>query len=378
MHSHGGILLEQLKLQTLHMDLRPGDRMFFFTTSGWMMWNFLVSSLLVGVQPVLYDGSPAYPGPDALWRIAQDCGVSFFGASPAYVDMMAKAGVVPGATFDLSRLRAIMPAGSPVSAECTAWFYDNVKPDVWVATGSGGTDVCTGFVGGVPTQPVYAGEIQAPHLGVAAQAFNRDGEPVVDEVGELVITEPMPSMPVRLWGDPGDVRYRESYLADFPGVWRQGDFFRINKRGGCFVLGRSDATLNRHGVRIGTAEIYAVLASVDEVDDALIVNLDLPGGRFFMPLFVKLADGLRLDDRIEDKIRDRLRREYTPRHVPDRIVQVPDIPVTLTGKKMEVPVRKILRGVPADEAANRNAMANPASLDFYAGYAATQQDYPAR
>ncbi len=375
-HSHGGILLEQMKLQTLHMDLRAGDRMFFFTTSGWMMWNFLVSSLLIGVRPVLYDGSPAYPSLDVLWRIAQDCRVNFFGSSPSYVDMMAKAGIVPAAKFDLSELRAIMRAGSPVSAECTAWFYENVKSDVWVATGSGGTDVCTGFVGGVPTQPVYAGEIQAPHLGAAAYAFNRDGESVVDEVGELVITEPMPSMPVRLWGDTGDVRYRESYFADFPGVWRQGDFFRVNKRGGCFVLGRSDATLNRHGVRIGTAEVYAVLASVDEVVDALIVNLDLSGGRFFMPLFVRLADGLRLDDRIEDKIRDRLRHEYTPRHVPDRIVQVPEIPVTLTGKKMEVPVRKILRGVSAGQAANRNAMANPASLDFFASYAATQQDYP--
>ena len=375
-HSHGGILLEQMKLQTLHMDLRAGDRMFFFTTSGWMMWNFLVSSLLIGVCPVLYDGSPGYPSLDVLWRIAQDCGVNFFGSSPAYVELMSKAGIVPAAAFDLSELRAIMPAGSPVSPECTAWFYDNVKPDVWVATGSGGTDVCTGFVGGVPTLPVYAGEIQAPHLGVAAYAFNGDGESVVDEVGELVITEPMPSMPVRLWGDDSGARYRDSYFADFPGVWRQGDFFRVNKRGGCFVLGRSDAILNRHGVRIGTAEVYAVLTSIDEVADALIVNLDLPGGRFFMPLFVRLADGLRLDDRIEDKIRDRLRREYTPRHVPDRIVQVPEIPVTLTGKKLEVPVRRILLGMPADEAANRNAMANPGSLDFFAAYAATQQDYP--
>ena len=375
-HSHGGILLEQLKLQQFHMDLRAGDRMFFHTTSGWMMWNFLVSSLLLGVRPVLYDGSPGYPGPEVLWRIADEARVSFFGASPAYVDLMAKAGVVPGKQFELADLRAIMPAGSPVSAECTAWFYDNVKPDVWVATGSGGTDVCTGFVGGVPTLPVYAGEIQAPHLGVAAKAFNHRGESVIDEVGELVITEPMPSMPVRFWGDDTGARYRESYFADFPGVWRQGDFFRINRRGGCFVLGRSDATLNRHGVRIGTAEVYAVLASIDEIDDALIVNLDLPGGRFFMPLFVRLADGLRLDDRIRDKIRDRLRHEYTPRHVPDRIVQVPDIPLTLTGKKLEVPVRKILLGVPPDEAANRNAMANPGSLDFFAGYATKQQDYP--
>jgi acetoacetyl-CoA synthetase len=374
-HSHGGILLEQLKLLQFHMDLRAGDRMFFFTTTGWMMWNFLVSSLLVGARPVLYDGSPGHPAPDVLWRIAQEAGVSFFGASPAYVDLLVKAGVVPGKLFGLEGLRAIMPAGSPVSPECTAWFYENVKRDVWVCTGSGGSDVCTGFVGGVPTLPVYAGEIQAPHLGVAAKAFNGRGESVVDEVGELVITEPMPSMPVKFWGDPGDVRYRGSYFADFPGVWRQGDFFRVNARGGCFVLGRSDATLNRQGVRIGTAEVYAALSSIDEVDDALIVSLDLPGGRFFMPLFVKLVDGIRLDARIEDKIRDRLRREYTPRHVPDRIVQVPDIPVTLTGKKLEVPVRKILLGAPADEAANRNAIANPVSLDFFADYAATLDDY---
>jgi acetoacetyl-CoA synthetase len=375
-HGHGGILLEQLKLQQFHMDLRAGDRLFFYTTSGWMMWNFLVSSLLLGVCPVLYDGSPGYPGADVLWRVVQEAGVNFFGASPAYVDLVAKAGVVPGQQFDLPELRTIMPAGSPVSPETTAWFYENVKRDLWVATGSGGTDICSGFVGGVPTLPVYAGEIQAPHLGVAAKAFNARGESVIDEVGELVITEPMPSMPVRFWGDEGDVRYRESYFADFPGVWRQGDFFKINARGGCFVLGRSDATLNRHGVRIGTAEIYAVLASIDEIEDALIVNLDLPGGRFFMPLFVKLSDGLRLDDRISGEIRDRLRRDYTPRHVPDQIVQVPEIPVTLTGKKLEVPVRKILRGVPADEAANRNAMANPGSLDFFTHYAATQQDYP--
>jgi len=374
-HSHGGILIEQLKLQQLHMDLRPGDRLFFYTTSGWMMWNFLVSSLLVGVRPVLYDGSATWPGPDVLWQIAQDCEVCFFGASPSYVDLMARAGIVPAKTHDLSRLRAIMPAGSPVSAECTAWFYDNVKRDVWIATGSGGTDVCTGFVGGVPTLPVYAGEIQAPHLAVNAQAFNERGQSVTGQVGELVITEPMPSMPVRFWGDEDGLRYRESYFSEFPGVWRHGDFFKINARGGCFVLGRSDATLNRHGVRIGTAEVYAVLSSLEEVDDALIVNLDLPGGRFFMPLFVKLADGQKLDGRLEDKIRDRLRREYTPRHVPDRIVQVPDIPVTLTGKKMEVPVRKILRGAAADDAANRNAMANPGSLDFFAEYAETQQDY---
>jgi acetoacetyl-CoA synthetase len=375
MHSHGGILLEQLKLQCFHMDLRAGDRMFFFTTTGWMMWNFLVSSLLLGICPVLYDGSPASPEPDVLWQVAQDAGVSFFGASPSYVDIMIRMGIVPGEKFSLPSLRAIMLAGSPVSAACGAWFYRNVKQDLWLATGSGGTDVCSGFVGGVPILPVYAGEIQARNLGVAAQAVNERGEQIVNEVGEMVITEPMPSMPVGFWGDADGSRYRESYFADFPGIWRQGDFFKVNERGGCFVLGRSDATLNRHGVRIGTAEIYAVLAGIDEVEDALIVNLDLPGGGFFMPLFVTLAPGLEIDGEIRAKIRDRLRAEYTPRHVPDKIIQVHAIPATLTGKKMEVPVRKLLLGVPPEQAANVNAMANPGALEEFAAYARTQQDY---
>jgi acetoacetyl-CoA synthetase len=373
--SHGGILLEQLKLQHFHMDYRAGERAFFYTTSGWMMWNFLASMPLSGVCPVLYDGNPAYPAPDVLWKVAQDSRASFFGASPAYVEVMAKSGIVPRERFDLSHLRAVMPAGSPVSPECTAWFYRNVKQDLLVATGSGGTDCCTGFVGGVPTQPVYAGEIQGRSLGVAAYAFNEKGESVVDEVGELVLAEPMPSMPIYFWNDMDGSRYRESYFDVYPGVWRHGDFFRVNGRGGCFVLGRSDATLNRLGVRIGTAEIYRALAQLEEIEDALIVNLDLPNGKFFMPLFVKLSSGIRLDAELERKICDRLRREYTPRHVPDRVIQVPGIPVTLTRKKMEVPVRKILLGAPAEQAANRNAMANPDSLDFFVNYAKTQKDY---
>ena len=374
-HGHGGILLEQLKLQQFHMDLREGDRLFFFTTTGWMMWNFLVSSLLLGVVPVLYDGNPAHPKPEMLWELAQDARVAMFGASPSFVDLMIRQQIVPRESFDLSALRGIVLAGSPVSAGCGAWFYRNVKTDLWLATGSGGTDTCCGLVGGTPILPVYAGEIQAPHLGVAAQAFDERGESIVDEVGELVITQPMPSMPVCFWGDEDGSRYRESYFADFPGVWRQGDFFRINGRHGCFVLGRSDATLNRHGVRIGTAEIYAVLASVEEIEDALIVNLDLPGGGFFMPLFVTLAGGRRLDDALRAKIRDRLRTEYTPRHVPDKIIQVNEIPATLTGKKMEVPVRKILLGMDPQQAANVNAMANPGSLAEFAAYARSQHDY---
>jgi acetoacetyl-CoA synthetase len=374
-HSHGGILIEQLKLQALNMDLRPGDRLFFYTTSGWMMWNFLVSSLLLGVQPLLYDGHPAFPDPGVLWEMAQNAAVTMFGASPAYVGMLTKAGVVPAAKYDLSALASVMLAGSPVSAEVNAWFYRNVKADLWLHVGSGGTDVCCGFTGGAPVMPVYAGEHQARNLGVAAYAFNDRGEPVTGQVGEMVITQPMPSMPVRLWNDDDGELYRQTYFADFPGVWRQGDFFRVNERGGCFVLGRSDATLNRYGIRIGTAEIYAALESVPEVADALIVNLDLPGGGFFMPLFVTLAEEAVLDDALRGTIAGRLRSEYTARHVPDKIIAVPAIPATLTGKKMEVPVRKILMGARPDDAANRNAMANPQALDAFAEYARTQQDY---
>ena len=375
-HSHGGILIEQLKLQTLHMDLRPGDRMLFYTTTGWMMWNFLVSSLLLGVRPVLYDGSPAWPGPDALWRLAASAGVTFFGASPAFVAMQTQAGVVPRESFELPALRSVMLAGSPVSAECGAWFYRNVSADLWLCSGSGGTDICSGFCGGMVTLPVYAGEIQARHLGVAAYAYDAAGAVLTGEVGEMVITEPLPSMPVRLWNDPDGSVYRATYFADYPGVWRQGDFFRVNARGGCFVLGRSDATLNRHGVRIGTAEIYAALEAVPEVADALIVNLDLPGGGFFMPLFVRLFDGFSLDEALSARIAERLRTAYTPRHVPDKIIAVPSIPTTLTGKKMEVPVRKILLGTPVSLAANPDAMADPSSLDAFVSYARDQRDYP--
>ncbi|MFI7294835.1 acetoacetate--CoA ligase [Streptomyces sp. NPDC050121] len=375
-HGHGGILLEQLKLQTFHMDLREGDRPLFFTTTGWMMWNFLISSLLVGACPVLYDGNPAHPEPDVLWRIAQDARTTFFGASPAYVDLMSKSGIVPGERYDLSALRTVMPAGSPVSPQCTAWFYRNVKEDLWVTTGSGGTDCCTGFVGGVPTLPVYAGEMQARSLGVAAYAYDESGHEIVDGVGELVITEPMPSMPVTFWGPDGDERYRRSYFEDFPGVWRHGDFFKVNTRGGCFVLGRSDATLNRQGVRIGTAEIYRVVEALDQVSAALVVSLDLPDEKFFMPLFVALDEGVALDPGLEDAIRTRLRQEYSPRHVPDRIIQVPAVPTTLTGKKLEVPARRILLGTPVEQAADRSTVADPRALDALARYARTQRDYP--
>ena len=376
-HGHGGILLETQKNAIFHFDLHPGERLLFFTTTGWMLWNFLVSTLATGAVPVLYDGSPAYPAADALWKLAQDANATMLGASPTYVEQMVRSGIVPRERYDLSHLTGISLAGSPATPGCMAWFHANVKKDLWVANGSGGTDCCTGFVGGVPTLPVYAGEIQAPSLGVAAKAFNERGESVIDEVGELVITEPLPSMPVGFWNDPDRRRYRESYFEEFPGIWRHGDFFRINTRGGCFVLGRSDATLNRYGIRIGTAEIYRALAALPEVEDSLIVNLDLPDGGFFMPLFVKLTRGASLETAAE-KIRDTLRREYTARHVPDRIIPVPAIPMTRTGKKMEVPVRRILLGMAPEKAANASAMADPHALDFFVEYATTQRDYSLR
>ncbi len=374
-HSHGGILIEQLKALNFQMDMRPGERLFFYTTTGWMMWNFLVSCLVANVCPVLYDGSLMHPEPDSLWRMYEESGAALIGANPGYVALLEKAGIVPNRKFKLENLRSVMLAGSPVTPEVMAWFYRNVKQDLWVQNGSGGTDICSAFVAGVPTLPVRAGEIQARMLGVDAHAFNDRGESVVNEVGELVVREPMPSMPVFLWNDKNCERYRESYFQEFPGIWRQGDFFRINERGSSFVLGRSDATLNRHGVRIGTAEIYRSLALLPEVDDSLIVNLDLPGGKFFMPLFVKLRDGRALDEPLEDKMRAKLRQEYSPRHVPDKIYQVPDIPYTLTGKKMEVPVRRILAGMPLAKAANRDAVANPLALDYFTDYARSQKDY---
>jgi acetoacetyl-CoA synthetase len=331
--------------------------------------------MLIGVVPVFYDGNPNYPDATALWRIVEKSKSAFFGASPAFVQMQQRAGIVPRDEFDLEALQGVMLAGSPVSADCMAWFYDNVKSDLWVMPGSGGTDVCSGFCGGVPGPPVYAGEIQGLHLGVDAHAFNDEGKPVIGEVGELVIIQPMPSMPVCFWNDKDDARYKETYFSTYEGVWRHGDFFLINERGGCFVLGRSDATLNRFGVRIGTAEIYRCMDAIDDVDDTLIVNLDLPDGRFFMPLFVKLAGGRKLDDVLEKAIRKALRDRYSPRHVPDKIYQVADIPYTITGKKMEVPVRRLLMGTPLEKAANPSVMRNPESLDYFVRFATEKADY---
>jgi acetoacetyl-CoA synthetase len=376
-HSHAGVLAEHLKVMHFHLDLKPGSTMFFYSTTGWMMWNLLMAALLTGSSVVLYDGSPAHPGPDRLWELAARTGTTFFGASPTYVALMAKAGLRPGEKFDLSRLEAVMVAGAPSTPETFEWCYRNVKADLWVTSQSGGTELCSGFVGASPTLPVYAGEIQTRALGMDVHSWSDTGDELHDEVGELVVTSPFPSMPIHFWHDPGGKRYHESYFDTFPGVWRHGDFLRINERGGCYIYGRSDSTLNRYGVRIGTAEIYRAVEREPEIADSLVVCCELPGGSFFMPLFVTLNPGEELTDELRTRLSARLRTDASPRHVPDRIYAVPGIPYTLTGKKMEIPVRKILLGHPAERAASRDAMANPDSIDYFTDFAATSPDYPA-
>ena len=374
-HGHGGVTLELHKGLGLHCNLRPGSVMFFYTTSGWIMWNILIGALLTGASAVIYDGNPASPEIDVLWRLASDTGATLFGASPTYVGLMQKNAVVPREKYAYPALEGILLSGSPVTPESMQWLYEHVQPDLWVTSQSGGTDICAGFVTGATIVPVHAGEIQVRGLGIDVQAYNDAGVAVIDEVGELVCCQPMPSMPLHFWNDPDMRRYRDSYFAQWPGIWRHGDFFKVNARGGCYIQGRSDSTLNRHGVRIGTAEIYRTVETLDGIEDSLIVNLDLPGGRFFMPMFVKLAARVVLDEALVARINGALREQCSPRHVPDRIYAVDTVPYTLTGKKLEVPVRKILMGVDVAKAASRDAMMNPAALDYFVEFAREQRDY---
>ena len=374
-HSHAGVLLEHLKLMHFHLNLGPASVMFFYSTTGWMMWNLLLASLVTGAAAVLYDGNPAYPSLDFLWKLAADTGATSFGASPTYVQMMEKAGLKPGELYDLSRLEGVLVAGAPSTPETFDWFYRSVKRDLWVTSQSGGTELCSGFVGAVPLLPVHAGEIQTRMLGMDVHAWSEDGKELFDEVGELVATSPFPSMPIRFWNDTGGKRYRESYFEVYPGVWRHGDFIKINQRGGCYIYGRSDSTLNRYGVRIGTAEIYRAVEQVEEIADSLIVCCELPGGHFFMPLFLRLKPGVQFDDALRDRVAARLRGDCSPRHVPDRMYQVESVPYTLTGKKMEVPVRKILMGWPLEKAASRDAMMNPEAIDYFVRFAQESIDY---
>ena len=374
-HGHGGITVELHKGLGLHCNLRPGSVLFFYTTSGWIMWNVMVGCLAVGATAVLYDGHPAAPRVDILWRIAAAARATLFGASPTYVGLMQKSGVKPSDIDAYDALEGILLSGSPVTPESMQWLYDNVRRDLWVTSQSGGTDIAAGFVTGSVLTPVYAGEIQVRGLGVDVHAFNEAGQSVLDQVGELVVVQPMPTMPLYFWNDPGNQRYLDSYFREFPGRWRHGDFLEINHRGGCFIQGRSDSTLNRYGVRIGTAEIYRTVERLDGVEDSLIVNLDLPGGRFFMPMFVRLAPGCTLDEAMLKRINQALASACSPRHVPDKIYAVDAIPYTLTGKKLEVPVRKILMGHDIDKAVSRDAMQNPAAIDYFIAFANDQKDY---
>jgi acetoacetyl-CoA synthetase len=360
-HGHGGILLEHLKQLALHLDLGPGDRFFWFSTTGWMMWNLLVSGLTVGSVVVLFDGNPMHPGPDALWQLAQRDGVTCFGVSAPYLQACMKAGVEPS-QLGLDALRSVGSTGAPLSPEGFAWVYDAVKRDVQLSSLSGGTDVCTAFVGGAPVLPVRAGVIPARLLGCAVDAFDAHGEPVVGEVGELVITEPMPSMPVAFWNDPDGSRLHDAYFGTFPGVWRHGDWIKIDADGSCVIYGRSDSTLNRGGVRMGTAEFYRVVEELPGIADSLVIDTSAAGTEGKLLLYVVLEDGASLDE-ARERIRVAIRADLSPRHVPDEVIAIAEVPRTLNGKKCEVPVKRVLAGVPLQQAVSEGALKNPAAMN---------------
>jgi acetoacetyl-CoA synthetase len=364
-HGQGGVLLEHLKQAHLHLDAKPGDRLFWFSTTGWMMWNFLVGVLLSGASIVLYDGNPGYPDLGVLWDLAEETGMTSFGTSAAYIASCMKEGVEPLDGRSLEALRAVGSTGSPLSPEGFQWVYDSLGADTWLFSTSGGTDLCTAFVGGVPTLPVYRGELQARALGASVQAWDPSGRALIGEVGELVITKPMPSMPLYFWGDRSGERYRDSYFSMYPGVWRHGDWIEITSRGTAIIYGRSDSTINRGGVRMGTSEIYRATLSVPEVLDALVVDVPRPGTDGWMPLFVVLREGCVLTDELVDEIRRRIRSDCSPRHVPDEIRQIAEVPRTLSGKVLEVPVKRILMGAEASDVASRESLANPAALDYF-------------
>ena len=365
MHGHGGVVLEHLKTLSFHQDLGPGDVFFWYTTTGWMMWNFLAGGLLVGATLVAYDGSATYPGTDALWQITERERVSYFGVGAPYLLACAKAGLSPGRDLDTAALRGVGSTGSPLPPEGFHWVYEHVKSDLLLGSFSGGTDLCTGFVGPCPLLPVRSGVISGRCLGAKVEAFSPAGQPVIGEVGELVITEPMPSMPVGFWNDPDGARYTGSYYADFPGVWRHGDWITILPDGGCVIYGRSDATLNRGGVRMGTSEFYRVVEAFPEVADSLVVDTGQLGREGRLVLYVTLAEGQELTGDLTGRLRAGLRAKLSPRHVPDDIYEVPGIPRTLSGKKLEVPVRKILQGTPVAEAADPDALVNPEVLPYF-------------
>jgi len=365
----GGILLEHLKSISLELDLKEDDKFFWFTTTGWMMWNLLIGGLLVGATVLMYDGSPGYPDRGTLWKFAEDTGMTLFGTSAGYITSCMKAGITPGETYNLSKIRQIGSTGSPLPPEGFHWIYEHVKSDVWLASMSGGTDVCSSFVGGSILQPVYEGEIQGRGLGAKVEAFDEHGQPLIDEVGELVITEPMPSMPLFFWDDEGGKRYLDSYFEMYPGIWRHGDWIRITPTGSAIIYGRSDSTINRMGIRMGSSEIYRIVEGFPEILDSLIVGVELPGGKYYMPLFVVLRDGVTLNDTLKARIKEQLRRNVSPHHVPDEILAIHEVPRTMSGKKLEVPVKKLFLGMPVEKAISVDAMANPQSISYFLDFA---------
>ncbi|MEY2952741.1 MAG: hypothetical protein RLZZ401_828, partial [Pseudomonadota bacterium] len=369
-HGHGGIVLTHLKTLGLQQDLRPGDRMLFLGGTGWIVWNLQIGALLTGASIVLYDGNPAWPNQEAIWRFMDEHQVTSFGCGAAFLVNAMKDGLKPRDFAPLKSLRAIYSTGSPLPNEAYDWVYASVKPDLWLASISGGTDIASGFVACAPTLPVRAGEIQCAELGVAAYAFNDAGQPVIDEVGELVVTQPMPSMPLYFWNDEGGKRYQESYFETFAGLWRHGDWIRFTASGSAVIYGRSDSTINRFGIRMGTAEIYRVVEEVPEVRDSLVVDLEYLGRESYMPLFVVLKPGHVLDSALKERIAKEIRTKASARHVPNEVFEVSEIPRTLTGKKMEVPVRKLLLGMARDKVASSDSMANPASMEFFVALAA--------
>ncbi|MGV0715189.1 acetoacetate--CoA ligase [Mycolicibacterium sp. XJ662] len=365
-HGHGGVLLEHLKAIALQSDIGPDDTFFWFTSPSWMMWNFQVAGLLVGSTILCYAGSPSSPSPDALWEIAARVRATVLGTSPGYVLSCAKAGVVPRNDHDLSALRTVGITGSSLPPSTSLWLRDNVGERVQVSSISGGTDVVSAFIGGVPTVPVWPGELSAPYLGCALDAWDESGNPVRDEVGELVITKPMPSMPIRFWNDDDGSRYRSAYFETYPGVWRHGDWITITERGSIVVHGRSDSTLNRHGIRMGSADIYQAVERIPEIAEALVIGAEQADGGYWMPLFVVLAGDAELTDELRDRIKNTIRTEVSPRHVPDEIIVAPGVPHTRTGKKLEVPIKKLFQGAESAKVVERSAVDDPALLDWYA------------
>ena len=369
-HGQGGILLEYLKQLHLMTDAQAGDRIFWFSTTGWMMWNYLIGALLTDAAIVIYDGNPVAPDPEVLWNLAASARVNCFGTSAAYLSACIKSGIEPTRGRDLSPLRSVGSTGSPLSPEGFRWVYEHVGRETWLFSMSGGTDLGTAFVGGVPTLPVYEGELQARSLGAKVEAFDEHGRSVVDEVGELVLTEPMPSMPICLWDDPGRERLRESYFSFFPGIWRHGDWIEITSRGTAIIYGRSDSTINRGGVRIGTSEIYRAVLELDQVVDALVVDLPLRATNGWILLFVVVREGGSLGDELVAEIRRRIREDCSPRHLPDEIRELAEIPRTLSGKVVEVPVKRILMGAAPETVLSLGSLANPKSLDPFVELAA--------